>query len=88
MTKTFPWDAAHAAPPLSATLLHLVAGVLRTGSELLARVAERLATAHAEKAAAMPETVEFSSIQLDGASFGALYVDGKLVALIPGVTRL
>lgn len=88
MSKSLSWGAADAAPPFSATLLHLAAGVLRTASDLLTRLAVRLAARRAAHASS-PQFVEFHAFHREGAApEGALYVDGKLVGLLPGVTRL
>jgi hypothetical protein len=91
-----PWGA-ETAPPLSATFLNLVAAVLRRASELLEARAMRLAEAAEREAAAAAaelleasvQMVEFHPVYRDaGAPEGALYVDGKLVGTISGVTRL
>jgi len=88
MTKTMTWAAGDAARPLSATALYLVAAVLRTASDALARSAERRAAADAA-AVATTGTVEFHALHRDaGAPEGALYVDGVLVGVLTGVTRL
>jgi hypothetical protein len=88
MSKSLSWAPADAARPFSATLLHLAAGALRAASELLTRLAVRVAAERAVHAAA-PEIVEFHAFYRDGgAPEGALYVNGELVALLPGVTRL
>ncbi|HVZ45268.1 MAG TPA: hypothetical protein VHA82_15770 [Ramlibacter sp.] len=87
MTRTLPWAAGETARPLSATLLYLAAAVLQTASGVLARVAAKLA--QAERAEPAPHVVEFHPIYRDsGAPEGALYVDGKLVGIVEGVTRL
>jgi hypothetical protein len=97
MTRTMPWAPGETAPPFSATLLNLVAAVLRRASEMLETRAARLAeTARAEAFAAAAEllesgvqTVEFHPVHGDaGAPEGALYVNGELVGVISGVTRL
>jgi len=86
MSKSLSW--APAARPLSAALLHLVAGALRAASELLARLAVRLAAERAV-AAPSPHVVEFHAFHREGgAPEGAIYVDGELVGLLPGVKRL
>jgi hypothetical protein len=86
MTKTMSWGAAREGRPASATLLYLAAAVLRAGSEALAATATRLAAVRTRKA---PGVVEFHPIYRDaGAPEGALYVDGHLVGVIEGVTRL
>ena len=88
MTKTMPWAAE--ARPFSATLLHLVAGVLQAASAMLTRLAEqRVVAAQDARAELLVETVEFHALYRDaGAPEGALYINGKLVAVVPGVTRL
>jgi hypothetical protein len=97
MTRTMPWGPAELAPPLSATLLNLLAALLRAASDLLARRATRLAeAAQADAQAAAEELlsasaqmVEFHALHRDaGAPEGALYVNGRLVGTISGVTRL
>jgi hypothetical protein len=87
MTKTLTWAAVDATRPLTATLLHFVAGTLQTTSDLLTRLAVRLSTAEAIPASA--QTVEFHALYGDaGAPEGALYVNGELVGRIAGVRRL
>ena len=86
MSKSLSW--APAARPLSATLLHLVAVALRAASDVLARLAVRVAAEHAVHTLS-PQFVEFHACHREGAApEGALYVDGKLVGYLPGVTRL
>ena len=88
MTKSLSWAASDTARPVSATLLHLVADVLQAASKLLTRLAEGQSAAKAARALPLG-TVEFHAIHCDsGAPEGALYVDGKLVGTILGVTRL
>ncbi len=87
MTKTLPWGAGSAAPPLSATLLHLVAYVLRAAGDAASRLAVRVSVTHAPAEPA--GVVEFHALHCDaGAPEGALYIDGKLVGHIKGVSRL
>jgi hypothetical protein len=94
--KTMFWTpaaVAHPARPLSYGWRYAVADLLRVASFLLARAARRLRTAEAAaQASAIPRglpVVEFSCIHHDaGAPEGALYVDGELVAILPGVIRL
>lgn len=87
MTKTLPWAAGSAAPPLSATLLHLVAYVLRTTGDAASRLAVRVAVANAP--APSQGVVEFHALHSDaGAPEGAIYIDGKLVGVIEGIRRL
>ncbi len=63
---------------------HRLARALRSAGALLARLARQLQSRHA--AAAGEPVYEFYAQA--GAPEGALYVDGKLVALLPGVSRL
>ena len=87
MTKTLHWAAGDAARPLSAVLLYLAAAALRAGSEVLTRLAVRLTPVEAVAPPVL--TVEFHALYGEaGAPEGALYVDGKLVGVIEGVTRL
>ena len=87
MSKTLNWGASDVPRPLSATLLHYVAATLQAASDMLTRHAERISAAEAAIPAA--QTVEFHPIYRDaGAPEGGLYVDGILVAVIPGLTRL
>ena len=73
---------------MSALVLHLAAAALRAASELLDRVAVRTA-AHREPQVLSPNVLEFHAIHRDaGAPEGALYVDGKFVGTLDGVTRL
>ena len=91
MTKTLSWPAPDLARPFSATLLYLAAAVLRGAGDALARVATARAIAHAAALEAEETlgTVEFHALHGEaGAPEGALYVNGKLVAIIPGVSRL
>ena len=87
MTKTLSWAAGEATRPLSAALLHLLAAALQSASAALTRLAVALSAA---KAASVPaHTVEFHSLYREsGAPEGALYVNGELVGIIDGVTRL
>jgi hypothetical protein len=87
MTRTMPWGPAEAAPPFTATLLHLFAAVLRSASDMLARHAVRVS----ERAlsAQQVHTVEFHALHRDaGAPEGALYINGEFVGVIEGVSRL
>ncbi|MCA0243178.1 MAG: hypothetical protein LCI02_20220 [Proteobacteria bacterium] len=62
----------------------LAALALRGASRVLSRLARRLAPAR--RGPALPPVLEFYAEA--GAPEGALYVDGKLVGHLPGVTRL
>lgn len=70
--------AAHLARSVAAALL-------RRASRWLSRLARRIATPALPAPAVLPQ-LEFHAEA--GAPEGALYADGVLVALLPGVTRL
>jgi hypothetical protein len=88
MSNPSRWAPGAEPLPLKAALLHLLAMLLRAGSEALTRLAAR--AAEADAARTLPAgTVEFHALHREaGAPEGALYVDGKLVAVLPGVRRL
>ena len=87
MTKTMNWPAGDVARPLSAVLLYVAAAALRGASDVLTRLAVRISTV--ESTIATAHTVEFHAVYREsGAPEGAVYVNGKLVGFIPGVTRL
>ena len=75
--------------PPPAAVRHLAAAVLRGASAGLERLARQLAALRcgcaAQPDARLPQ-VEFHAEA--GALEGALYVDGQLVAMLPGVSRL
>jgi hypothetical protein len=73
------------ASPLSQVARGTAAAVLRRASRWLSRLARRIAAADAPSPSAPPQ-LEFHAEA--GAPEGALYADGVLVALLPGVTRL
>lgn len=85
MTST--WSAGAVGRPLSAAALYLLAAALRTASDLLTRLAGQISAT--EAITAPVQTVEFHALHRDsGAPEGALYVNGELVGVITGVTRL
>ena len=87
MTKTMSWASAQSGRPLSATLLHFAAATLMTASALLTRLAVRMSATEAIRVPV--QTVEFHPIYREsGAPEGALYINGELVGVIEGVTRL
>jgi hypothetical protein len=92
-----PWGPSESAPPITATLLNILAAVLRKASELLESRAARVAQAAQAEAiaaaeellAASLESVEFHGFHREaGAPEGALYVNGELVGFVSGVSRL
>ena len=80
-TRQLPYGAAFGE---TARARRLAAVALRCAGLLLARVARRLH--RAELRPAGEPVLEFYAQA--GAPEGALYVDGKLVGLLPGVSRL
>lgn len=76
---------AHAGPPYGAARAAAAAS-LHAASRVLAALALRLA--HAPRAAAPALTPQLEFHAEAGAPEGALYADGVLVALLPGVSRL
>ena len=71
-------------PPSS--LRHVAAVALRSASAGLERMARQLAAPPPSRLDARSPQVEFHAEA--GALEGALYVDGQLVARLPGVSRL
>lgn len=64
---------------------HVAAVSLRSASAVLARLSRRLA----RPANAAPHAVPVLEFYAEaGAPEGALYLDGRLVGVVPGVTRL
>jgi hypothetical protein len=88
MTKTLNWAPGDVARPITAALLYLVAAALQAASAVLTRLAMSLSAVH-EAVPASPQAVEFHTLYGEaGAPEGALYVNGKLVGTISGITRL
>lgn len=68
-------------------LRHAAAAVLHVASQLLSQMARQLATTPAQyRPDASAPVLEFHAEA--GAPEGALYVDGQLVAALPGIRRL
>ncbi len=87
MSKTLSWAASDATRPFSAALLHFAAATLQTASDILTRLAVRVSAA--QTARVLVHTVEFHALHCDsGAPEGALYINGELMGVIPGVRRL
>src|SRR5690349_19524059 len=77
--------------PLDEPIVHeawrwRVAGALRSGSALLARLADTVAEVRA--AARRQRRPELEFYAEAGAPEGALFIDGRLVGRLPGVRRL
>jgi hypothetical protein len=89
MTKTLAWTPVPVLPaPWRRAMRRAAALALRSASGVLARAARRLREERVAPAATLPE-IEFAAFHCGaGAPEGALYVDGELVAIVPGLTRL
>jgi hypothetical protein len=87
MMNSLPWHFAPSESAWRRCARRLAASLLQRCSDLLARVAHRLASAEPEAdAAPLQPMLEFHAEA--GAPEGALYVDGRLVGHLLGVTRL
>ena len=88
MSPLVPSFNPASAPALPALARRRLALWLHAASRALARAASRTAAPPARRAAAraLPQQLEFHAEA--GAPEGALYADGELVALLPGVNRL
>jgi hypothetical protein len=86
MSKSLSLERRATQRPAGQPLRHLAAMGLRAASALLARAARKLRRP-SEEGPYLPE-VEFHELHSEsGAPEGALYIDGKLVAILP-VSRL
>lgn len=81
-----PVHALRPAAPWRQAARQAAAAALQLASGLLARLALRLSAQPAAPAVPHPVQLEFHAEA--GAPEGALYADGVLVAVLPGVTRL
>jgi hypothetical protein len=86
--KTLPWAPATAEHPARRTARLFTAALLRASSVALDRLARRLAAAPQRAAPTLSSLAALEFHAEAGAPEGALYVDGELVARLPGVTRL
>ena len=86
MSKTLQGWSPSLATPRGSTWRQLAATLLRQASRLLARLARKLVVARAAPQRQFEPRFEFHAEA--GAPEGALYLDGKLVGYLPGVTRL
>jgi hypothetical protein len=73
-------------PVRPSAVRHVAAAVLHGASVGLERLARQLVVVPAPKPEAVLPRIEFHAEA--GALEGALYVDGQLVAMLPGVNRL
>lgn len=83
--KQAHWSAADFRHPASVAVRQFAASALRSASAVLARLSRRMAIPAARQSAPAPQ-LEFHAEA--GAPEGALYVDGKLIGWLPGVSRL
>jgi hypothetical protein len=81
-TRTLPHFA-----PRSPSIRRLLIGILRAASHSLAQLSRSL-SATARTSRRPPGEMVYEFYAEAGAPEGALYVDGKLVGYVPGVTRL
>ncbi len=86
LLKDTPWIDAPPRHALDQGLRDVLAALLRALGALLDRTAQRLAAARRSEALWDHPVVEFYAEA--GAPEGALYVNGRLVGHIEGVTRL
>lgn len=86
LIKDLHWTAAPPRHALDQGLRDVVAALLRAVGALLDKAAHRLAAERHPEAQWNHPVVEFHAEA--GAPEGALYVDGRLVGRIEGVTRL
>lgn len=81
-TRTLPYYA-----PRGPSVRRLLAGILRAASHSLAQLSRALSAS--ERARERPRGEQVYEFYAEaGAPEGALYVDGKLIGYVPGVTRL
>ena len=81
-TRTLPYYA-----PRGPSVRRLLAGILRAASHSLAQLSRALSAS--ERARERPRGEQVYDFYAEaGAPEGALYVDGKLIGYVPGVTRL
>jgi hypothetical protein len=88
MTRSLHWPAAEPAAerPRFMPLRLLAAALLQGASRALARSATQLVALPRRPLPTLAPMFEFHAEA--GAPEGALYLDGELVARLPGVTRL
>ena len=86
MSKTLQGLTPSLAARRGSTWRPLAASLLRQASRLLARLARKLVLTPAAPQSQSEPRFEFYAEA--GAPEGALYLDGKLVGHLPGVTRL
>ena len=87
MMTSLPWGHGPSESELKRTLRRAAALLLQGLASRLALAAQQLAaTQHKEAAASRIPVLEFYAEA--GAAEGALYVDGRLVGHLTGVTRL
>ena len=88
MMKTLPWATPAPEHPARRAARLFTAALLRAASVALDRLAHRVAVAPHRPAPTLSSLAALEFHAEAGAPEGALYVDGELVARLPGVTRL
>ena len=86
MSKSLQGLSPALAAPRASTWRRLAASTLRQASRLLARLARKLAMTPVAPRSPPEPVLEFYDAA--GAPEGALYLDGKLIGHLTGVTRL
>ena len=81
-TRALPYYA-----PRGPSLRRVLAGILRAASHRLAHLSRSLSADERSRSRLAGEAV-YEFYAEAGAPEGALYIDGKLVGYVPGVTRL
>ena len=81
-TRTLPYYA-----PRGPSVRRLLVGILRAASHSLAQLSRAISAAERARDRNRGELV-YEFYAEAGAPEGALYVDGKLIGYVPGVTRL
>jgi len=87
MMTSLPTRTQPFLTPGGSSVRHLLAALLRVASRGLTRLARSLSTTERARERAQAAQV-FEFYAEAGAPEGALYVDGRLVGYVPGVTRL
>ncbi len=81
-TRTLPYYT-----PRSPSIRRILAGILRAASHRLAQLSRSLSAIERERKRTQGEAI-YEFYAEAGAPEGALYIDGKLVGYVQGVTRL
>ena len=85
--KPFPWQPEAAPHPWTHPVRRVVAASLSSTSAALAKMAQQMALPAPAPVSHAPTVLEFHA-EAGAPEGGALYLDGRLVGYLPGVTRL